>query len=356
MKRQTLLIATTNKGKQAQIKQTLGSSAFTLVFLDDLDTKIPAPEESADTLEGNAIIKAKAYGDASGMLTLAEDTGLFITALGGWPGVKSARVAQTSDELCLLALEKMKEIPQKDRGAYFKSVVAVYDPKEKSIFLGTGEKHGEIATDIVEVTETQKQSIGQIFGYNRIFIYTDIQKRASEMSGQEREEHKHHRSVALHQAKHFLQNQYGGKHFVVPIAIIVRDGKILMNKRNDPHNPQFHGVWEFPGGTVEIGENIEENVVRESKEETGYDVETLEQLPFIRVKTRHIERFSYQIYLVPILCKVVGGDGIFSEEEVLEMQWYSPEEIPSLTLFPDDGNMVSEYLEMIQDAISRNGL
>ena len=129
-----------------------------------------------------------------------------------------------------------------------------------------------------------------------------------------------------------------------------------MNKRNDPHNPQFHGVWEFPGGTVEMGETIFENVVRECKEETGFDVKVLEQLPTIRVKTRHIEKFSYQIYLVPVIAKIVGGDGVFSDDEVLEMRWYTPEEIPSLHLFPDDGNMVTEYLPMINDAISRNSL
>jgi len=356
MKRQSLLIATTNKGKQAQIKHTLGSSPLKLIFLDDLEKKMPAPDEDADTLEGNAILKAKAYGDAMKMLTLAEDTGLFIDALNGWPGVYSARVADISDDQCTLTLEKMKDVPQGQRGATFKSVVAVYDPTDNSIFLSTGEKRGEIATDIAEVTDVHKKSIGHTFGYNRIFHHTDIDKRASELTYQEREENKHHRSVALHNVKYFLQNQYGGKHFVVPVAMIIRDGKILMNKRNDPHNPQFHEVWEFPGGTVEIGENIFENVVRECKEETGYDVEILEQLPFIRVKTRHIERFSYQIYLIPILCKVIGGDGVFSDDEVLEMKWYTPEEIPSLKLFPDDENMVSEFLGMIHDAISKNNL
>jgi len=57
-----------------------------------------------------------------------------------------------------------------------------------------------------------------------------------------------------------------------------------------------------------------------------------------------------------VLCKVVGGEGVFSDDEVLEMKWYTPEEIPSLKLFPDDGNMVTEYLELIQEGIKRNDL
>ncbi|PIR75283.1 MAG: hypothetical protein CO030_03885 [Candidatus Magasanikbacteria bacterium CG_4_9_14_0_2_um_filter_42_11] len=349
MKRRKLLIATTNPGKISEITHFLKSLPFHLVLLKDLDMHIEEPKETGETLQDNAILKAMYYAEKTNMLTLADDGGLFIDALDGWPGVKSARsfhgTSVLEDDAMLKALE---EVPDDNRSAEFHLVTAIYDPSEKTVFTASGIDTGEVLK--------KPMTTGNVkWGYNNVFYSQALGKTYGEMSIAEKNGISH-RGKSLSQIKYFLQNQYGGKHFVVPIAIVVRDGKILMNKRNDPHNPQFHEVWEFPGGSVEIGESVEQNVVRECKEETGYDVEVIEQLPFVRVKTRHIEKFSYQIYLIPVVCKITGGDGVFSDDEVLEMRWYSPEEIPSLKLFPDDGNMVSEYLEMIKDAISRNDL
>jgi len=349
MKRRKLLIATTNEGKIREISHFLKSLPFHLVTLQELGMDIDEPEETGETLQDNAILKAIYYGEKADMLTLADDGGLFIDALDGWPGVKSARsfegTSVLEDDSMLQALE---EVPDDNRRAEFRLVTAIYDPADNTVFTAAG-------SDVGEVLKTPASNGNVKWGYNNVFYSPALGKTYGEMTIAEKNGMSH-RGKSLSQIKYYLQNQYGGKHFVVPIAIVVRDGKILMNKRNDPHNPQFHGVWEFPGGSVEIGESVEQNVVRECKEETGYDVDVVEQLPFVRVKTRHIEKFSYQIYLVPVVCKITGGDGVFSDDEVLEMQWYSPEEIPSLKLFPDDGNMVTEYLEMIQDAISRNGL
>src|SRR3989339_125931 len=349
MKRRKLLIATTNEGKIGEITHFLKSLPFHLVTLKDLNQEIEEPEETGATLQDNAILKATYYGEKANMLTLADDGGLFIDALDGWPGVKSARAfngtSVLEDDDMLKALE---EVPEENRKAEFKLVTAIYDPQDKTVFTAEGADSGSVLKAPVK-NEVVK------WGYNNVFYSDALGKTYGEMPIAEKNGSSH-RGKSLGQIKYFLQNQYGGKPFVVPVAIIIRDGKILMNKRNDPHNPQFHGVWEFPGGTVEMGETIFENVVRECKEETGFDVKVLEQLPTIRVKTRHIEKFSYQIYLVPVIAKIVGGDGVFSDDEVLEMRWYTPEEIPSLHLFPDDGNMVTEYLPMINDAISRNSL
>jgi XTP/dITP diphosphohydrolase len=349
MKRRKLLIATTNEGKLSQIVKTLGALPFSFISINDIDISINPPDEDASTLEGNAIIKARAYGKATGLLTLADDTGLFIDALDGWPGIYAGRVAATSDEQCALALKKMENISDEERGAEFRSVVALYDPDDDTVFLSNGKMCGEIAYDIAKMGPHSH-------GFNRVFHLPEVNRRFSSMEHHELKKIKQHRELALNQTKYYLQNQYGGKHLVVPIAIIVRDGKILMNKRNDPHNPEFHEVWEFPGGTVELGEDIFENVVRECKEETGYDIEPLEQLPTIRVKTLEIKDFIVQVYLVPVVCKLVGGDGVFSDDEVLEMQWYTPEEIPSLKLFPGDGHLITEYKPMISDIIKKYNL
>ncbi|PIR76571.1 MAG: hypothetical protein COU32_01355 [Candidatus Magasanikbacteria bacterium CG10_big_fil_rev_8_21_14_0_10_42_10] len=347
MKRRKLLLATGNKGKVKEIKQFLHSLPyFQLVSLEDLQNPPEEPEETGTTIEENALLKANYYAKETGLLSLADDSAFVIDALDGWPGVTAARVHEDRDERCHIVLEKMKG--KQDRHGQLQTTLALVDPEDHTSFLSFG------ALDL-EVLDAMPQERKYGLDYDPILFIPEKGKTLDEIKTAEKNGISS-RGKALSHMKYYLQNQYGGKHFVVPVAMIIRDGKILMNKRNDPHNPQFHEVWEFPGGTVEIGENIFENVVRECKEETGYDVEILEQLPFIRVKTRHIERFSYQIYLVPVLCKVVGGEGVFSDDEVLEMKWYTPEEIPSLKLFPDDGNMVTEYLELIQEGIKRNDL
>ncbi len=85
-----LLVATTNPGKTREILEILRDLGLELVTLSDLKA-IPAPEETGRTFAENAAIKALAYGSASGLPTVAEDSGLAIEALGGRPGVESAR-------------------------------------------------------------------------------------------------------------------------------------------------------------------------------------------------------------------------------------------------------------------------
>ena len=86
----TLLIATTNPGKVREIRQVLADVPCRLVTLADL-AAIPEPEETGATFAANARLKASAYARASGLVTIAEDSGLVIDALGGRPGVESAR-------------------------------------------------------------------------------------------------------------------------------------------------------------------------------------------------------------------------------------------------------------------------
>src|SRR6476619_6136350 len=122
-----LLIATTNKGKLAEIKSVLSNTDFSIVTLSDI--RISADlEEPAMTLEGNAIIKAIQYGNLSGKLTLADDTGLFVDALNGGPGVKTARYAPTVEERIDKLLETLENIPDGTRHAEFRTVVALFDP------------------------------------------------------------------------------------------------------------------------------------------------------------------------------------------------------------------------------------
>src|SRR5688572_18016875 len=91
-----LLVATSNAGKLAGMLSALHDIPFKILTLKDVEAG-PDVEETGETLEENAILKAKAYGERTGKLTLAEDTGLEVDALGGGPGVKTARYAPGTD-------------------------------------------------------------------------------------------------------------------------------------------------------------------------------------------------------------------------------------------------------------------
>jgi XTP/dITP diphosphohydrolase len=86
-----LLIATTNPGKIREILPILEATPFRLLTLADLSTSIAEPEETGRTFAENARLKAAYYATASGLTTVAEDSGLAIDALGGRPGIHSAR-------------------------------------------------------------------------------------------------------------------------------------------------------------------------------------------------------------------------------------------------------------------------
>ena len=82
-----------------------------------------------------------------------------------------------------------------------------------------------------------------------------------------------------------------------------------MALRNDPHRPKFHKTWEFPGGGVDWGETPEGAIVRETKEETGYEVEIVKTLQRIFTKTEVASTYRYQVFLVPYVCRIIGGGG-----------------------------------------------
>jgi XTP/dITP diphosphohydrolase len=86
-----LLVATTNPGKVREIRDVLGGLPIRLLTLSDLSSAIPPPEETGRTFAANAALKAGVYAQASGLATVAEDSGLAIDALAGRPGVESAR-------------------------------------------------------------------------------------------------------------------------------------------------------------------------------------------------------------------------------------------------------------------------
>ncbi len=125
-----LLIATRNPGKLREYGQLYGDLPL---LLTDLSREGIAHEvtETGASFEENAVLKAQEYARISGLLTLADDSGLEVEALGGEPGVRSSRYAgaEADDEhRYLLLLERMEDLPWGERHARFRCVIAIAEP------------------------------------------------------------------------------------------------------------------------------------------------------------------------------------------------------------------------------------
>lgn len=156
-----LLLATRNPGKAREFDQLLGELPFKLISLEVAGIS-ETVEETGSTFEENAIIKAKAYASLSGLITLADDSGLEVDALGGRPGVLSARYGspEISDEERLdLLLQELKDVPWEKRTARFRCVIALAWPS------------GEVRTveGVVEGVIQYKPEGFNGFGYDPIF-------------------------------------------------------------------------------------------------------------------------------------------------------------------------------------------
>jgi XTP/dITP diphosphohydrolase len=342
MKNKKLLVATANKGKIKEIEQFLGDLPFDLIKIKDLDEKIDEPEETEDTMQGNSLLKAKYYAEKTGLLALADDGGLFVNSLQGWPGVKSARVADTKEARIKAVQERLKN--QSDKSASFQTVITIYDPVEQNSFSSLGRLDGRL----LDEAETKGDNP---WGYNIIFYVDEIKKTYAEMTVQEKNSVSH-RGKALLRAKRYLQSYYAKSHLVVPCGIIIRDGKMLTAMRNDPHRPEFHKKWELPGGRMEYGEELEENLLREVKEETGYDVEVVKRLNHIEVDRSNY----YQVYLIPYVCRIVGGDGVHSDAEILEIDFVEPEKIFDRDLLGNDPIMLKAVMSELLSTIKEHSL
>ncbi|MFB3092486.1 MAG: XTP/dITP diphosphatase [Dehalococcoidia bacterium] len=162
---QKLLLATRNPSKARELAQLLGELPFKLISLEEAGIS-ETVEETGSTFEENAVIKAKAYVSLSGLLTLADDSGLEVDALGGRPGVLSARYGspELSDEERLnLLLQELTDVPWEKRTARFRCVIALAWPS------------GEVRTveGIVEGVIQYKPEGFNGFGYDPIFHLPD---------------------------------------------------------------------------------------------------------------------------------------------------------------------------------------
>jgi len=158
---QTLLIGSTNPGKIAEYRRMLHGLDVRLVSPNDLHPVPPEPAEDATTYAANASHKAEAYAAATGLATVADDSGLEVDALGGAPGVRSARWSgQGAAANVRKLLDEMRDVA--DRRARFRCVLVLFDPaRESAIGIVEGRCEGSIA---------RAASGAGGFGYDPIFV------------------------------------------------------------------------------------------------------------------------------------------------------------------------------------------
>jgi len=194
-----LLIGTSNKGKVLEIDLALKDLPFKLVHFGDAFPEGYDVEESAETLEGNAIIKAIMFGKRSHKLTLADDTGVEIDALDGEPGVRSARFAPGTDEdRYRKLLEMMKDVPDDKRGGQLRCVLAIYDPARDKVRTCEGVMR-------IRVAREPKGELG--FGYDPILLVEEAGKMHAEQTTEERNAMSH-RGKALAKAREILLKEF----------------------------------------------------------------------------------------------------------------------------------------------------
>lgn len=192
-----LIIATRNKNKIKEIKNLLDGMPVNVLTVSDGDWQIPEISEDGKTFKENAIKKARAIADITGKITLADDSGLEVDALGGQPGVLSARFAgedATDGENNLKLIHLLKDIPGGRRGAQFKCVITIALPGGK-VEVVEGICRGDIGFS---------ERGGQGFGYDPVFIPTGYNKTFAEISMSAKNKISH-RGRALEKAKLVLE-------------------------------------------------------------------------------------------------------------------------------------------------------
>ncbi len=173
-----LLLATNNAGKVAEYRQLLAGCGWELVAPSELGLSL-ATEETGDTYEENATLKALEAAQVGGLHALADDSGLEVDALAGEPGPRAARFGgegTTYQEKMSLLLERLQGVPPSERGCRFVCVIAIVDP-QGGVRLCRGECEGLVA-------EAPQGEGG--FGYDPIFYLQERGLTMAQLSAEEK--------------------------------------------------------------------------------------------------------------------------------------------------------------------------
>lgn len=165
-----LVIATSNPGKFSEFAAYLNDTGLELVSLADFPD-MPEIIENGSSFMENALIKARAVSSFTGLISLADDSGLVVDALGGQPGIMSARFAPTTAERNAKLLELMKDVEDERRTARFICALAFARPDG---FEWT-------VTSVCEGSITRETAGHRGFGYDPVFYYAPLGKTFAEI-------------------------------------------------------------------------------------------------------------------------------------------------------------------------------
>ena len=181
-------MASGNPGKLREIARILSDLDLTVVPQSDFD--IDEAAETGNTFVANALIKARHAATTTGLPAIADDSGLMVDALGGRPGIYSARFAGPDcddDANVDKLLQELAQVADADRGAAFHCAACFVMPDGSEILIAEGEWRGTIAQ--------QRRGAGG-FGYDPVFIDTELGVSVAELSVAEKNQ-RSHRGKAL---------------------------------------------------------------------------------------------------------------------------------------------------------------
>ena len=178
-----VVLASRNAKKLAELRRIIAPlvSGVQVLGLDDV-TPFDEPAETEPTFEGNALIKARACLEATGLPSLADDSGLCVDALNGMPGVLSARWSGEGDAANnVLLLRQVADVPDERRGAQFRCAVALCLPDGTEIV-----EHGEMSGRLLR----SEQGEGG-FGYDPLFAADGYEVSTAQLPSHEKDQISH---------------------------------------------------------------------------------------------------------------------------------------------------------------------
>ena len=193
-----ILIATRNKGKIHELSTLLRGTSFEAVGLQEFP-HAPSVVEDGTTYEENALKKARIMHELSGLITIADDSGLEVDVLNNAPGVYSARfagLAASDEENNQKLLSELKGIPDEKRNARFVAVVACVGKGIEEVFRGVVEGR---------ITHEPAGTLG--FGYDPLFIPEGFDRTFAELGDSVKNEISH-RAKAFNKLVEFLRNTH----------------------------------------------------------------------------------------------------------------------------------------------------
>ncbi len=180
-----LVLATGNLHKVKEIKEILGKTSYEI--LSALDFDLPEIDEDQDSLQGNSFKKAGIVATTIKKPAIADDTGLFVDALDGQPGIFAARYAGEGCSFADNRAKMLRELAgETNRKAYFATVITLCDADGKIVGQCEGRMKGKIALE-------EKGTRG--FGYDNIFIPDGYDKTFSELSSEQKNEISHRKEA-----------------------------------------------------------------------------------------------------------------------------------------------------------------